>query len=114
MKLPQGIIISVVVFFRYMPAVGHEFWYIVSSMKLRGVGITFKNIVSHPIRTAEYAFVPLIIRSITIADRLSESAMTRGLNLETNRSNYRQLRLHVRDWMTCAFICLLSIGSITM
>ncbi len=111
MKLPQGFIISVVVFFRYMPTVTREFWYINASMRLRDVGINIKNMLFHPIRTVEYAFVPLIIRSMTIADRLSESALTRGLDLNNKRSNYRNVKISVADISICTVLSTLVLGA---
>lgn len=112
MKMPKGIIITFSVIFRYAPTVWYEFWYIKSTMKLRGINSSFKNIVTHPIKTFEYALVPLIIRSMTIADRLSASAMTRGLDLESKRSSYNEVKLRVSDYAICLLVCLLSLGSV--
>ena len=111
MKLPKGFIITCAVIFRYAPSVFYEFWYIKSTMKLRGIEASFKNIVTHPIKTIEYSMVPLILRSMTIADRLSASAMTRGLDLETERSSYYAVKLRIYDYLIALAICTLSIGS---
>ena len=111
LRLPKGFIITFSVIFRYAPTVGYEFWYIKKTMKLRGIEPSFKNIITHPIKTIEYAIVPLIIRSMTIADRLSASAMTRGLDLETKRSSYNIVKLRISDYLICALVCTLSLGS---
>ena len=114
MRLPKGLIITFSVIFRYAPSVWYEFWYIKGTMKLRGIAPNFKNLITHPIKTIEYAFVPLIIRSMTIADRLSASAMTRGLDLENKRSSYNLVKLRLSDYLICLLVCSLSIGSVIL
>lgn len=99
MHFPKGAIITLAVVFRYLPTVSDEFRSIKNTMKLRGIGLTFKNIILHPIKTGEYAIVPLIIRSMKIADELAASAMTRGLDLETKRTSYREIRLRLKDFV---------------
>ncbi len=106
MHAPKGITITLAVAFRYIPTVKQEFYYIKNTMKLRGIGITPKNIVLRPLKTIEYAIVPLIIRYFTIADELSASAMTRGLDLETKRVSYREIKLKAGDYLSVAlFTC---------
>ena len=97
MHVPKGAIITLAVVFRYLPTIGDEFRYIHNTMKLRGIGLTPGNILRHPLGTMEYVLVPLIIRSMTVADELSASAMTRGLDLKTKRSSYREVRLEPFD-----------------
>jgi energy-coupling factor transport system permease protein len=99
LHLPKGIIISLAVMFRYLPTVKEEFRYIKNTMKLRGITFNLKNILFRPIKTIEYALVPLIIRTLTIADQLAASAMTRGLDLQTERTSYRIVRLKWNDFV---------------
>ncbi len=114
MHLPKGIIITLAVVFRYLPTLREEFRYITNTMKLRGVGINIKNILFHPLKTSEYAIVPLIIRSITIADELAASAMTRGLDLETERTSYRFVRLIGWDVLFTLLIITTVVGGLTV
>ena len=51
MHFPKGAIITLAVVFRYLPTVSDEFRSIKNTMKLRGIGLTFKNIILHPIKT---------------------------------------------------------------
>lgn len=116
MHIPKGAIITLAVVFRYLPTVSDEFGYISNTMKLRGIGLTFGNILKHPVATIEYALVPLIIRSMTVADELAASAMTRGLDLKHKRTSYREVRLNVRDvlitlFFGCAVFCGIMICS---
>ncbi len=97
MKLPTSIVVALAVIFRFTPTVKSEFALIKNTMKLRGVGINVKNIIIHPIKTTEYAFIPLFIRSIKIADEISVSAITRGLGLDKQRSCYEPVTLGLLD-----------------
>lgn len=111
MHIPKGAIITLAVVFRYLPTVGDEFRYISNTMKLRGIGLSFGNILRHPVATIEYALVPLIIRSMTVADELAASAMTRGLDLKNKRTSYRVVRLGIRDVLiTACIVCVVLCG----
>lgn len=114
MHFPKGAIITLAVVFRYLPTVSDEIRSIKNTMKLRGIGLTFKNIILHPIKTGEYAIVPLIIRSMKIADELAASAMTRGLDLETKRTSYREIRLRLKDFVAAGIVVIAVIGGIAV
>jgi len=106
MHIPKGGTIALAVAFRYIPTVQDEFRSIKNTMKLRGIGLNVKNVVFHPIKTCEYAIVPLVIRSMTISDELAASAMTRGLDLESERTSYREVRLRLTDYLIAAGVIL--------
>ena len=85
--------ITIAVVFRYLPTAADEFRKISATMRLRGVELSARNLVLHPGRSLEYVLVPLIIRTIKIADDLAASAMTRGLDLVGARTTYRDVRI---------------------
>ena len=111
MHIPKGMTIAIAVAFRYLPTVRNEFHHISNTMKMRGVGLTIKNIVLHPIRSIEYVLVPLVLRSLTIADELSASAMTRGLDLKINRISYREVKLTLMDVVLAMLVFVLLAAS---
>ena len=113
MRLPKGMTIMIAVVLRYIPTVKQEFYYIKSTMELRGIGLNFKNIILHPIKTFEYSFVPLIIRCMTIADELSASTMTRGLDLDTKRVPIIDVKIKAVDVVvTVSVVSLFVAGMI--
>lgn len=114
MHIPKGAIITLAVVFRYLPTVGDEFRYISNTMKLRGIGLTPGNIIRHPVHTVEYVLVPLIIRSMTVADELAASAMTRGLDLKSKRTSYREVRLRPGDVLITVCIVALAAAGIAL
>ncbi len=110
MRVPKGMTITTAVVLRYIPTVKQEFYYIRSTMELRGIGLNFKNIILHPIKTFEYSFVPLIIRCMTIADELSASAMTRGLDLDTKRIPIIDVKIKAVDVVVTVAVVFLVVG----
>lgn len=113
MKVPTGITISLAVMFRYLPTVKQELKSITNTMKLRNININFKNMITHPFRTIEYVIVPLILRTLVIADQLSASVMTRGFELEGHRSSYRTVKIQIKDITILVIVfALLIIGDI--
>ena len=114
MHVPKGGTIALAVAFRYIPTVQDEFRSISNTMKLRGIGLNTKNILLHPLRTCEYAVIPLVIRSMTFADELAASAMSRGLDLETKRTSYRDVRLRPRDFLAAGVIVIAVFGGLAV
>lgn len=114
MRVPKGMTITFAVVLRYIPTVRQEFYYIKNTMRLRGIGISFKNLILHPIKTFEYSFVPLIIRSMTIADELSASAMTRGLDLHTKRIPIIEVKIKAIDIIITTTVILLLVGGMIL
>lgn len=106
MHIHKGIVIMIAVVFRYFPTVKDEIYYIHSTMKLRGINVSIKNILTHPIRTVEYAIIPLILRFFTVADELSVASMTRGLDIDNKRVPYREIKLRYSD----IFVTVLILG----
>lgn len=111
MHLPKGFTMTLAVIFRYMPTIRIEFRNINNTMKMRDIEFNVKNIFKHPAKTIEYALVPLVLRSIKVADELSASAMTRGLDLERSRTSHRDVRLSSRDYLFAALVTLSLIAS---
>lgn len=107
MKIPKGIVITLAVIFRYLPTAKDELYYIRSTMKLRGINASFKNLLIHPVRTVEYAIVPMVLRCLTISDELSVSAMTRGLDLSSERTSFRNVRIRAQEVVVTGTILII-------
>lgn len=113
MKLPASIIIPLAVTLRFMPTIQTEFRCIKNTMKMRGISLSLGSIVKRPLMTTEYAMVPLLMRSIKVADELSASALTRGLGSHQKRTSYRDVCLNRKDILWAAgftlFVIVVSI-----
>lgn len=112
LHIPKGLTITFAVVFRYMPTVKDEFQKIYSTMKLRGVALSVPNLAKHPIRTFEYAIIPLIIRSLAIADQLAASAVTRGMDLESERTSYRIVKIQGVDVVVTLLMTGLAVAGL--
>lgn len=110
MKLPFDIIIPLAVTLRFMPTIRAELRNIKNTMKMRGIGLSFASIVRRPLTTTEYIMVPLLMRSIKIADELSASALTRGLGTHKSRTSYHDIRLNAEDIAWAAGYTLLTLN----
>lgn len=108
--IPKGFIIALSVVFRFLPTVKKEFRTISYTMRQRNIGIN--NLFLHPLRTVEYVMVPIILRSLTIADELSTSSITRGLDTQRRRSTIFQVHFKIKDLIMIVLIALYLILSI--
>lgn len=105
--LPKPILLSVVVALRFIPTIRQETSYILQSMKLRSIGFSFKNILLKPLITVEYILIPLLFRSLTIAEELAATAITRGVENPGPRSSYFEVKFKPVDFLAIFFILTL-------
>lgn len=104
LHLPNGFIISLAVIFRFIPTVKSEFKTLIDTMKQRNIGFTFNNFVKRPIKTIEYTIIPMLFRSLDIAEELSFSAVTRGLDANKKRTTVFSTKITIYDITMLVFI----------
>lgn len=110
LKIPRSITITFAMTLRFFPTLKEEFSSIIDAMKLRGITFTIKNIFTRPLLIIEAIFVPVILRSATIAEELSASSVTRGIDNPEKRSSFVQLKIHPHDIIiACSFIILFCV-----
>lgn len=91
LRVPQSIVIPFAVMLRFIPAAMQELRAIVDGMRLRGVLPHGAAIMLHPMRTAEYIFVPLLASTTRISDDLAASALIRGLGITSRPTSVVRL-----------------------
>lgn len=79
LPLPSKMILAVIVILRFMPTVLAEFSDVKDAMRTRGFLRSPAQILLHPLSTLEYAIVPMVFRSLKIADELASSCIVRGI-----------------------------------
>ena len=79
LHLPRQIIIPFTVMLRYLPTMKLEIHAIHDSIRIRGIRLT-------PFCCIEYFLVPILMRSVRLADELSATAVIRGIENETKRA----------------------------
>ena len=80
MKIPRDVVITTSVMFRCFPTIKEEWESIQIAMKMRGIDLNMKRMVTSPVRTMEYLFVPLFISVLNVSDELAAAALCRGLD----------------------------------
>jgi energy-coupling factor transport system permease protein len=81
-------------------------------MKLRGIGPNARNLLTRPLAVAEYVFVPMMLRSATIAEELSAAAATRGIDSVGRRTSINELGFHASDIIAVAAFTALALRSL--
>ena len=92
MKFPNAVAIPFIVILRYMPTLREDYGYLKDSLKIRGIRTSGIEFFIHPIRSLEFMIVPILFRSIRVAEELSTSVLLRGIKNYKNRTNIYPLK----------------------
>ncbi len=92
MKFPNAVAIPFIVILRYMPTLREDYGYLKDSLKIRGIKTSGIEFFIHPIRSLEFMIVPILFRSIRVAEELSTSVLLRGIENYKNRTNIYPLK----------------------
>lgn len=105
--MPQGVMLSLIVLARFAPTVSNEFKDVREAMRVRGfLGI---DKVLQPLKILEYVVVPLIFRSITIADELAAASIVRGIENPVSKESYYNLSFSFEDFVVLSITFLIGI-----
>ncbi|MGP1407674.1 energy-coupling factor transporter transmembrane component T [Selenomonas sp.] len=97
LHLHRGVVLSIVVMIRYLPAMAADFRVILDAMRLRGIPISLKFVALHPMKAIEYLIVPMLFRSEKITEEFSGAALVKGYAFGTRRTSYFDVRLAAKD-----------------
>lgn len=101
--IPNRITLMVVVAFRFAPTIASEFSAVGEAMKCRGL-LETRVMLKNPLAALEHAVVPLILRSLNVADELSVSAIVRGVEKPGRKSSYYKNEIKRRDVLCMAVV----------
>lgn len=111
MRIPRSITIPAAVGLRYFPTAAEEIRAITDAMKLRGIHVSVRNLLTRPGVVLEGAVVPLMLRSANIAEELSASSITRGIDSGRKRTSIEKLQFNIQDCLCIAvFAALLMLA----
>ncbi len=88
LPLPQNFQVILSVMLRFAPTVADELRAVRQAMRTRGFINSPATVLVHPLRTLEYAVVPLVLRELTLADELAATAVVRGLESPLPKHGY--------------------------
>lgn len=90
-------IIALCIALRFFPTMAGEFRAVAEAMRVRGMAITPKSVITQPVRVMENLLVPVMSRLSIVADELSNAAIVRGMDSSRPRTSYYDLRLRAAD-----------------
>lgn len=94
---PRTLTVAFAVMLRYMPAIREDWRSIKDAMRLRDVSLTPAGLLTHPVRTVECIYVPLMMAASRAADELSIAAVTRGIENPKDRTCLTQIGMGLWD-----------------
>lgn len=97
MHLPERFIMIVAVIFRFFPVLSGDMKLLRQSIRTRGAFATLWQKLRVLPSYIEILTVPMALRVIRIAETLSASAETRGIDLKRRKSNFLSLRFSAWD-----------------
>ena len=104
LHLPERLIMIVAVIFRFFPVLSGDMKLLRQSIRTRGVFATPLQKLRALPSYLEILTVPMALRVIRIAETLSASAETRGIDLTRRKSNYLSLRFSAWDAVFCVLL----------
>lgn len=104
LHLPERLIMIVAVIFRFFPVLSGDMKLLRQSIRTRGAFATPLQKLRALPSYIEILTVPMALRVIRIAETLSASAETRGIDLTRRKSNYLSLRFSAWDAVFCVLL----------
>ena len=102
--LPERLIMIVAVIFRFFPVLSGDMKLLRQSIRTRGTFVTPLQKLRALPSYLEILTVPMALRVIRIAETLSASAETRGIDLKRRKSNYLSLQSSAWDIVFCVLL----------
>lgn len=100
---PKKLVIPLAVMLRYIPTIQEDWRFIKDAMRLRDVSPSLKGLLTHPGRTVECIYVPLMMAASKAADELSIASITRGIENPKPMTCLVQIRMGLADAL--AILC---------
>lgn len=101
MHFPKAAGIAVAVLLRFFPTIAGEYKAIRASQRFRGIGVGVLHTLAHLPSTAEYILIPLIFRTMKVAEELSASMTVRGVRFSGQTISYRPVHFTWKDLALC-------------
>ena len=101
--LPKKIMLSITVALRFFPTYKLEIKMIRESLKMRNINLSIKQ----PLKFLEYWLVPVLMRINLIAEEMTATAMTKGVESPMRRTSFYNVKMRTVDWIFLIFILLL-------
>ncbi len=84
LRIPRGLVVAVTITLKYIPTFRREFAYITESMRLRGIGFSWKK----PVQSFKYFIVPQLFRCAALAEEVTAAGLVKGIDAPIKRTAY--------------------------
>ena len=103
--LPKKIMLSITVALRFFPTYKLEIKMIRESLKMRNINLSIKQ----PLKFLEYWLVPVLMRINLIAEEMTATAMTKGVESPMRRTSFYNVKMRAVDWIFLTVILIIFI-----
>ncbi|MBP3262658.1 energy-coupling factor transporter transmembrane component T [Pseudobutyrivibrio sp.] len=93
MRVPRVLVVAVTITLKYIPTFRREFSYITESMRLRGIGFTWKK----PIKSFQYFIIPQLFRCAALAEEVTAAGLVKGIDAPMRRTSYYEEKATFAD-----------------
>lgn len=93
MHIPRVLVVAVTITLKYIPTFKREFSYITESMRLRGIGFTWKK----PVKSFQYFIVPQLFRCAALAEEVTAAGLVKGIDAPMRRTSYYEEKVSFID-----------------
>jgi len=104
LHIPRIIVVAVTITIKYIPTFKREFSYITESMRLRGIGFTWKR----PVQSFRYFIVPQLFRCAALAEEVTAAGLVKGIDAPMRRSSFYEEKITFID-MAIMIVFLLGL-----
>lgn len=98
MHVPRVLVVAVTITLKYIPTFRREFSYITESMRLRGIGFTWKK----PVKSFQYFIIPQLFRCAALAEEVTAAGLVKGIDAPMRRTSYYEEKVTVTDMAVLA------------
>ncbi len=99
--LPKAAGISAAIILRFIPTISGEYRAIRASQRFRGIGVGVFHTLAHLPSTVEYILIPLLLRTMKVAEELSASMTVRGVRFSGETVSFRAIHFTWKDAALC-------------
>jgi len=107
-RLPRFLFLPLLVFCRFVPEFVDVIRQMRDAVRMRGFSVGFGSAILHPFQTIRLTVIPLIVRTLRMADNLSIAAEMKRVGYAKKPTQLRTLRFRGLDFAVLAVTVILS------
>ena len=103
--LPKKIMLSIIVALRFFPTYKLEIRMIRESLKMRNINLK----ITEPLKFLEYWLVPVLMRMNLIAEEMTATAMTKGVESPMRRTSFYNVKMRIIDYIFLIIVFIIFV-----